>query len=259
MATGPSSPCPPGAAVLLRNVRRAFSGRPAVGGIDLEVPSGELIALLGPSGCGKSTLLRLIAGLDPPDDGTILLDGALPLASARLSFVFQDPHLLPWRTVLDNVALPLELRGVAAQARADEARAMLQLTGLSDADRLRPAALSGGMRMRVSLARALITQPRLLLLDEPFAAVDELTRQALDDRLRALWAANGMTVIFVTHSVAEATYLADRAVVFSPRPARVIHDERVELPNSRTPELRVTPAFARVQRRLFDALAGAGG
>jgi NitT/TauT family transport system ATP-binding protein len=239
-----------GAGVRVRGVHRVFAGGvTAVAGVDLDVAAGEFVALLGPSGCGKSTLLRLIAGLDRPDAGEVSHEGADDVA-----FVFQDAHLLPWRTVLGNVALPLELRGVPAADRVAAARAAIAEVGLADAEGRRPAELSGGMRMRVSLARALVTRPRLLLLDEPFAALDELTRQRLDDQLRELWLSLGMTVLFVTHSITEAAYLADRAVVFSPRPARIVADRRLDLPRHRTGPLRTEASFARESRVLYDAL-----
>jgi NitT/TauT family transport system ATP-binding protein len=224
----------------------------ALDGLDLDVGPGEFVALLGPSGCGKSTLLRLVAGLDRVDAGSVEVDGA------GIAFVFQDAHLLPWRTVLANVALPLELRGDPPEARLAEARAAVAQVGLADAAERRPAELSGGMRMRVSLARALVTHPRLLLLDEPFAALDELTRYRLDDQLRALWLSRGMTVLFVTHAITEAAYLAERAVVFSPRPARIVLDHRVDLPRERSPVVRAEPAFARELRVLFEALERSG-
>jgi len=256
----PSAPSNGGVRVRVRGVRRTFAGGVrALDGIDLDIAPGEFVALLGPSGCGKSTLLRLVAGLDRADAGSVEVDGAgsaggIPLAA----FVFQDAHLLPWRTVLTNVALPLELRGVPEAARLAEARAAIEQVGLTDAVDRRPAELSGGMRMRASLARALVTRPRLLMLDEPFAALDELTRQRLDDQLRALWLARGMTVLFVTHSITEAAYLADRALVFSPRPARVVADRRVDLPRERGPRTRTDGAFVRETRALFDALEQGG-
>jgi NitT/TauT family transport system ATP-binding protein len=238
-----------GTRVRVEAVRRVFPGGvAAVDRVDLDVAPGEFVALLGPSGCGKSTLLRLVAGLDQPDAGEVTVDGS------SIAFVFQDAHLLPWRTVIDNVALPLELRGAPAGERLREARAAIAEVGLADAADRRPAELSGGMRMRVSLARALVTHPRLLLLDEPFAALDELTRQRLDDQLRDLWLAQGMTVLFVTHAIAEAAYLAERAVVFSRRPARVVADHRLDLPRERSAILRTEPAFARESRVLFEAL-----
>jgi NitT/TauT family transport system ATP-binding protein len=237
--------------VAIQEVKRTFPGGvQALGGISLEIPHGQFIAIIGPSGCGKSTLLRLIAGLDSPTSGRIEIDKRqLPAA-----FVFQDAHLLPWRNVLHNVALPLELRHVPADERLDAARAVLAQVGLSDALERYPAQLSGGMRMRVSLARALVTNPNLLLLDEPFAALDEITRQRLDEQLRELWQKRAITVIFVTHSIPEATYLSQRVVVMSRRPGRVILDHPVALGEERSMRTRGEPAFARETRVLYEAL-----
>lgn len=252
-----------GLGVSLRGVRRTFrSGGAAVealAGIDLVVAPGEFLALLGPSGCGKSTLLRIIAGLDRQDAGQVLLDGRPPdlrpgAERTPIAYVFQDAHLLPWRDVLDNAALPLELLGRPRAECRVAARAAIEQVGLCDAAARTPAELSGGMRMRVSLARALVTRPRLLLLDEPFAALDEITRQGLDDQLRALWAATGVTVLFVTHSTAEAAFLADRAVVLTRRPARVVLEHRFALPAERAAALRAEPAFARETGILQEAL-----
>src|SRR6185437_1073137 len=246
-------PSPTGARVRVRGARRTFPGGvEAIAGVDLDVDPGEFVALLGPSGCGKSTLLRLVAGLDHPDGGTIEAD------ARGVAFVFQDAHLLPWRTVLANVALPLELAGAPAETRLADARAAIQQVGLADAMDRRPAELSGGMRMRVSLARALVTRPRLLLLDEPFAALDELTRARLDDQLRELWLALGMTVLFVTHSITEAAYLAERAVVFSARPARVVAERRIDLPRERSAATRTEAAFVLETHILFEALERGG-
>jgi NitT/TauT family transport system ATP-binding protein len=185
-------------------------------GIDLELEAGSFVALLGPSGCGKSTLLRLISGLESPSSGSISLapGGEAPtVASAqgasKLAFVFQDAQLLPWRSVIDNVALPLELQGVSRAEARRLARGPLSEVELGDVHDRFPDQLSGGMRMRVSIARALVTEPDLLLLDEPFAALDELTRQRLDERLHRLWLARHMTVIFVTHALGEAAFLAE--------------------------------------------------
>ena len=228
----------------------------AVDGLDLVAASGEFVAILGPSGCGKSTLLRMIAGLDRPDAGSIELRDAAGGAAPRnaVAYVFQDAHLLPWRDVQGNVALPLELQGRAAGERRDAAMRAIERVGLADAARRHPAQLSGGMRMRVSLARALVTEPRLLLLDEPFAALDEITRQELDDQLRALWSDTGATVLFVTHSIAEAVFLAERAIVLTPRPARILLDHPVDLGRTRDAALRGDPRFARETRVLFEAL-----
>jgi NitT/TauT family transport system ATP-binding protein len=242
-----------GVAIALEGVHRTFRSEaggevPALAGIDLAVNAGDFVALLGPSGCGKSTLLRLVAGLDRPERGVVRGD------SARIGMVFQDAHLLPWRDVLANVELPLELLGRPSAERRARAEAAIAQVGLGDAARRYPAELSGGMRMRASLARALVTEPRLLLLDEPFAALDELTRMALDDELRRLWREAGLTVLFVTHSIAEAAYLAERVVVLSRRPARMVLDHRLALPAERTAVLRAEPAFARETGVLQEAL-----
>jgi NitT/TauT family transport system ATP-binding protein len=246
-------------AIRLRSVRRVFPGGvEALTGLDLDVAAGEFVALLGPSGCGKSTLLRLVAGLDRPQGGEVAVGDPAGAEHRGVGFVFQDAHLLPWRTVLANVALPLELAGVPRDVRAAAARAAIAQVGLADAATRLPAALSGGMRMRVSIARALVTAPRILLLDEPFAALDELTRQRLDEQLRELWLASGMTVLFVTHSIGEAAFLAERVVVLSPRPARVLADVGVSLPGRRDALLRTAPEFVELTRRLTAVLATEG-
>ena len=266
MAAPRTQSAPTGIAVALRGVRRSFASDgdvvEAIAGIDLSVAAGEFLALLGPSGCGKSTLLRIIAGLDRQDAGEVRLEGhqadVRADADERVAFVFQDAHLLPWRDVLGNVVLPLELLGRPVGERRDAALAGIAQVGLTDAAHRLPGQLSGGMRMRVSLARALVTRPRLLLLDEPFAALDEITRQSLDDQLRALWVETGVTVLFVTHSTAEAAFLAERAVVLSPRPARVVLEHVLDLPAERRTELRAEPRFARETAVLFAALRGSG-
>jgi NitT/TauT family transport system ATP-binding protein len=230
--------------------------------IDLELGAGSFVALLGPSGCGKSTLLRFISGLDTPSAGSISLraaDSAPGERKSRLAFVFQDAQLLPWRSVLDNVALPLELAGVSRAEARERARAPLADVELSDVHERYPDQLSGGMRMRVSIARALVTEPEILLLDEPFAALDELTRQRLDERLRSLWLARRMTVIFVTHALAEAAFLADRALVMSRRPGRIVLDHELVLPEARSLDLRTSVEFVEQTAILYRALQAHGG
>lgn len=246
-----------GLGIEARGIRRAFdNGVVALDGLSLNVAPGEFVAILGPSGCGKSTLLRLVAGLDQPQGGSVRL---MPeRARFDVAYVFQDAHLLPWRTVLDNVALPLELAHVDRSARLDSARQAIERVGLTDAIDRYASQLSGGMRMRVSLARAMVTRPKLLLLDEPFAALDEITRQRLDEQLRALWASDSMTVVFVTHSTAEAVFLAERAVLLSARPGRVVKDHRIDLPPNRDGTTRATPQFATESHVLFEALERGG-
>ncbi|HEX7010810.1 MAG TPA: ABC transporter ATP-binding protein [Phycisphaeraceae bacterium] len=254
-----------GVALSLRGVQRVFAGGvEAVAPLDLAVDAGDFLALLGPSGCGKSTLLRLIAGLDRPDAGQVLIDGRSASGligdrGHRVAFVFQDAHLLPWRSVLRNVELPLELRGVGKSERRQRARAAIEQVGLGDAAGRYPAQLSGGMRMRASLARALVTDPLLLLLDEPFAALDEITRHALDQQLRQLWLDRRMTVLFVTHSISEAVFLAQRAVVLSRRPARIVEGRAIDLPMARDSATRTQEAFVREMRYLREALERGGG
>ena len=213
-----ASPAP---IVSLRGVGKLFgSGVRALDGFDLDVREGEFLSLLGPSGCGKSTALRIIAGLSEPSRGTV----AWRDAEARhgLGFVFQEPTLMPWTTVFGNVFLPLKLAGVDRAAAAPRIMAALSRVGLADFADAYPRQLSGGMRMRVSIARALVTAPRVLLMDEPFAALDEITRFKLNDDLVALWRELRMTVVFVTHSVFESVFLSSRIVVMTPRPGRVL-------------------------------------
>lgn len=252
-ATADARPEPRRAFVGFRKVGRAFAkGLTVLDDFDLEIAEGELVALLGPSGCGKSTLLRLVAGLDEPNAGQIDVNwGDEPNA---MGYVFQDAHLLPWRNVLANVELPLELSGVPQGERRQAAIEALEAVELGDVLEHLPSELSGGMRMRVSIARALVTRPKLLLLDEPFAALDEITRHRLDERLRALWASRGLTILFVTHSIAEAAFLADRAIVLTRRPARIVLDHPIDLPKLRASSIRGEAAFARQTALLYRAL-----
>jgi len=245
-----------GVALRLQRVRRAFDDLVVISDLTLNVDVGEFLAILGPSGCGKSTLLRIIAGLVTPDGGTLNITPTD--TKFQTAYVFQDAHLLPWRTVLENAALPLELMGVERAERIARANDTLAEVGLSEAKSRYPAQLSGGMRMRVSLARALVTQPRLLLLDEPFAALDEITRFRLDVRLRDLWIERGMTVIFVTHSITEAAFLADRAIVLTRKGGGVKLDRRLDLPRIRNNELRVSPQLAHEMQALLAAMEEEG-
>ncbi len=222
----------------------------ALAGVNLAVGRGQFVSIVGPSGCGKSTLLRLIAGLMTPTAGQLMVAGQPPRiarrASTRLSFVFQDPTLLPWRTVEQNVRLPLELEHSAPAKRGPRVAAALELVGLADFARRWPNELSGGMRMRVSLARALVTEPELLLLDEPFGALDDITRQALNDELMQLWFKRRWTGVFVTHNIAEAVFLSERIVVMSPRPGRIVADVAVPFAMPRDASLRSQADFARL-------------
>ncbi len=223
----------------LRGVGKRFAGGTvALDGIDLAVAAGDFLVLLGPSGCGKSTLLRLIAGLEAPSAGAIRWDRGPP-AAGEIGYVFQDPVLMPWATALQNVALPLRLRGVAdAAARAADCLARV---GLQDFAQARPATLSGGMRMRVSIARALVSRPKILLMDEPFAALDEFTRHRLQDECLALARQAGCTTVFVTHSLFEAAYLASRVVLMTPHPGRIAEEMPGTPPGENT---RSGPGFA---------------
>jgi len=226
--------------------------------VDLRVAQGEFVTLLGPSGCGKSTLLKMVAGMLEPTEGRILLwrrpVNDFDASGQRLSFVFQEATLMPWANVQTNVRLPLDLAG---QPRADSdarVREALALVGLDQFATHRPRELSGGMQMRVSIARGLVTQPHLLLMDEPFGALDEITRNRLDDDLLRLWAQQRLTVVFVTHSIAEAVYLSQRVVVMAARPGRVVEEVRIDEPYPRGPAFRVSQRFAEHARRLQDSL-----
>jgi len=221
----------------LRAVEVAYGGRPALGPFDLALQPGEIVALVGPSGCGKSTAMRLLAGLEQPAKGEV----ARTPDRGETAVVFQAPTLMPWSSALSNVALPLALTGVDGQrARAMQA---LERVGLGHAARLKPAQLSGGMAMRVSLARALVVTPRLLLLDEPFAALDEITRRRLADDVLALWAETRPAIVFVTHNVEEAVYMASRVVVMTPGPGRFAGEIRIDAPLPRPAQFRLSGAF----------------
>jgi NitT/TauT family transport system ATP-binding protein len=245
--------------VELSGVSKQFGNGPAVlRPLDLEVQKGEFVTLLGPSGCGKSTLLKLIAGLTTPTSGTIRVDG-LPPRNARevLAFIFQDPTLLPWRNVLENVCLGLELEHVACERRIKKAGELLELVRLEHVAKVYPRELSGGMKMRVSIARALATNPRLLLMDEPFAALDEMARDRFNEEILRLREEQKWTAVFVTHSVAEAVFLSTRIIVLAPNPGRVHAIFPVELGFPRTAALRSTPEFDLMAAKVSRALRGA--
>jgi NitT/TauT family transport system ATP-binding protein len=246
---------------LQRIGKRFASGVTALDAVDLDVCRGEFLSLVGPSGCGKSTLLRIIAGLVEPTTGLRRLSletnrrGRIP--SGRISFVFQDPTLMPWSTVIDNVLLPFRLAGRVGAAERERAAAEIGSVGLAGFERAYPRQLSGGMRMRVSIARALVTDPDLLLLDEPFAALDEITRMALNDDLMRLWASRRPTVVFVTHSVFESVYLSTRIAVMTRRPGRIVADLPVELPQPRERALRTAPDYAAIRATVSERLSEA--
>jgi NitT/TauT family transport system ATP-binding protein len=246
--------------VVLRGVGKEFAnGVRALQGLDLEVRRGEFVALLGPSGCGKSTALRIIAGLSVPSEGAVAWpQAATPAAEeSRIGFVFQEPTLMPWATVFENVLLPLALKGSARSESAPRVTAVLERVGLRAFSGAYPRELSGGMRMRVSIARALVTEPQLLLMDEPFAALDEITRFALNDDLLRMWQALRTTVIFVTHSVFESVYLASRVAVMTPRPGRVASELAIDSPYPRDRNFRTSSAYAQLCRHASEALAQA--
>ena len=247
-------------AVSLRSVKKIFdSGVTALGPLDLDVRKGEFVSLLGPSGCGKSTALRLIAGLAAPTSGTVEVSHheGETRPGQRIGFVFQEPTLMPWTSVSENVRLPLKLAhapAAEAGARVDEALARVGLTEFADSY---PRELSGGMKMRVSLARALVTDPDILLMDEPFAALDEITRFRLNNDLLTLWRNLRKTVIFVTHSVFESVYLSQRVIVMTPRPGRISAEFAIASPLPRTEEFRTSADYAARCRDVSQALARA--
>ncbi len=253
------------ALVRLLHVNKRYSnGTVALRDLSLSVEQGEFVSLLGPSGCGKSTALRMLAGLLSVSSGNIVWPGqvgAVAKGGRDISFVFQEPTLMPWARVFDNVYLPLRIAGTSRTRATADVNEALALVGLSKFAKVYPRELSGGMKMRVSIARAMVTRPRLLLMDEPFAALDEMTRAKLNNDVLRLWKERDLTIVFVTHNVWEAVYLSSRVVVMAARPGRVVDDIRIAAPYPRGDAFRTTPAYAdhcvHVSRSLRETLAPA--
>jgi NitT/TauT family transport system ATP-binding protein len=248
-------------AIELRGVSRSFDISDArliaLDGVDLRVAKREIVSIVGPNGCGKSTLLRVISGLLAPDQGTVLAyDSTVAGVDARVGLVFQEPRLMPWRNVLTNVAFPLELAGIDRERREARAREVLALTGLEGFSDAYPDQLSGGMAQRAALARALAPEPDVLLLDEPFSALDAMTRERLDDELLSLWGKTGATIVLVTHSISEAVFLSDRVLVMSQRPGRIIAEVPIEASRPRRLSGGDTATFSAAADRVRAALAG---
>ena len=243
--------------VAMSAVSKRYGSSTILQHIDLTIAKGEFVSLIGPSGCGKSTLLKLISGLTTATDGSIEVDGMTPVnARETISYIFQDATLLPWRTVTSNVGLGLELEHVSREVRKQKVQSLLDLVGLAHVAQSYPRQLSGGMKMRVSVARALATRPRLLLLDEPFGALDEMTRDRLNEELLRLKTEQNWTAVFVTHSVAEAVFLSTRVIVLAPSPGRIAQEIAITLPFPRTSATRESPQFESLVTEVSRALRG---
>ncbi|CAN5119555.1 ABC transporter ATP-binding protein [soil metagenome] len=260
--TAPPDGHPQAPLISLRGISKTFSnGTVALQNMSLDIAQGEFVSLLGPSGCGKSTVLRIVAGLGETTSGKIEWPTAHYDADGHpqkeIGFVFQEPTLMPWGTVFDNVWLPLRLHRISKGDARERVMEALEMVGLDKFAGSYPRELSGGMKMRVSIARALITRPKLLLMDEPFAALDEITRFKLNNDLLHLWEKFGWTVIFVTHSVFESVYLSSRVVVMAARPGRVVSDLAIDAPYPRGDEFRTSPTYNKYCRLTSDALHGA--
>jgi NitT/TauT family transport system ATP-binding protein len=263
----PASPAPErrtAAAVSLRKLGKTFAAGQvtALQEIDLEIQPGEFISLIGPSGCGKSTLLRVIGDLVQPSAGEVVVNGKTAHRARRdgdYGIVFQDAVLYDWRTVARNISLPLEMKGWSSKRRDERVRELMELVELTGFEKRHPWELSGGMQQRVSIARALSFSPALLLMDEPFGALDEMTRERLNGELLRIWQETGCTVVFVTHSIAEAVFLSTRVVVMSPRPGRITDLIPIDLPQPRTWETREEPRFFEFVTQLREALHGGSG
>ena len=242
-----------------KEYRQSNGWLPVLDEFTFTVADGEFLCLVGPSGCGKTTLLRLVAGLERPTAGQVCLAGQVVDRPRRaVGIVFQDPTLMAWRTVEANVTLPLEVAGAPKDEARQQAQALIELVGLTGFEKSYPAQLSGGMAQRVALARALVQNPELLLLDEPFGALDALTRERMARELLAIWEAHRTTVIMVTHSVSEAILLADRVLVLGPRPTSIVEEIAVDVPRPRPPDLLEMPGCSRLARRVREALDRAG-
>lgn len=257
--SAPTTAPPPTPAVQVLSAEKTYpNGTQALLPVDLTIEEGEFVTLLGPSGCGKSTLLKMVAGLLEPTDGRLQLwhkpVAQLEESGKKMAFVFQSPTLMPWASVQTNVRLPLDLAGVPRQEADGRVAEALALVGLSKFATALPRALSGGMQMRVSIARGLVTQPDLLLMDEPFGALDEITRHKLDADLLDLWRKKKLTVIFVTHSIHEAVFLSSRVVMMAARPGRVVEQFTIDAPYPRTADFMVSPEFSRYAKQLQDSL-----
>jgi NitT/TauT family transport system ATP-binding protein len=248
-----------GLLVSMQNIGKVYpNGTIAVQNVNLQAGEGEFLCFVGPSGCGKSTIFNMIAGLAKPTSGQLSVLGTTPKEARKqneIAFVFQEHTLLPWSKVIDNVTMPLTLRGVPKKERIREGERVLELVGLKDYMKVLPRQLSGGMKMRASIARALISRPKLLLMDEPFGALDEITRQSLQDELLNIWRQDRkMTVLFITHNVFEAVFLSTRVVVMTPRPGKVAGMIDIPTPFPRTDDFRSSPEFGRYVHAVSDAL-----
>lgn len=263
-----SEPAPAaGPAIELHGVSKEFDLRggrrlEALADVSMTVPAGEFVTIIGPSGCGKSTLLRILADIYRPTSGTVALVGQSPREARRrreLGVVFQDPTLFPWRDVLGNVVLPLKIAGKVSGETTRQARDLLELVGLSGFEKARPHQLSGGMKQRAAIARALVLHPTLLLLDEPFGALDEITRQRMNLELLRIWAKSDTTALLITHSLSEAVFLSDRILVMSPRPGRITNEIAVDLPRPRTRDMYRDQRFFELLNEVGAVLQDAAG